>query len=756
MESFHNPSPSIPGPSKPEIIPDQSPPKIIGCLLDVSGSMRSALEVGRDDNATTDRFRAILSAAIKLARAEQSRDPSALMFVGAFGLLEEEPTIVDLCGVAEALVGEEKDKEKSGHDLLIRIANENRQEHIEKYIRTKLTDDEARMVYVYLGKHSEKIKEFTDAISSSLTVNLVHFSSEAVGNAVDSLEKVPIIHQSSRLVEAAGSPFNPIAPATAGEADVTSAKSTADVIEDWTVDRSEAMYLARRICKEWLQDFSKLEPRRVDKVVTLLQKLENNRTTGNSSDGGKPKSNTLLDKLRKHVYGRTPMQESLEQSLEVFKHHRDAENRVLVLFSDGVSTDGDPLPIAQQLKEADVIIATLYLTSDPNVTFQRHLHYEAANDWNDGQQTLFNMAHRVSCLEHPIPVLATLGWKIPSAGEAALHATVNSAAALDEFCSMLLAARFGSAETLLDILGRVDIDKYVHDEYVRNCSNPSDQGDAGVCYAHATAFVLHSALLRIVGRTGGYPTIEQIRDRILAKFPACDQGWNTEVVLRKAIKWYPPLRFDKVDEDAARQAVLRRRFVLSTFHLSEPGWDAFTQHFCSTAATRCDVLTRAKMEAHRDLEQDGGHAVALVDCTPNALTFVNSWGRDWGNEGRFSVENASSLESMYGRDDRTRARVTACFYDVYWWERKLDQSERMAYERRVQERLHERAEMYSGILEMEAQCPICRNISPVIEFGGNVLRAVCPAEGCGKGFKPQGDHLLQALYTRAGVSGTMN
>lgn len=86
----------------------------------------------------------------------------------------------------------------------------------------------------------------------------------------------------------------------------------------------------------------------------------------------------------------------------------------------------------------------------------------------------------------------------------------------------------------------------------------------------------------------------------------------------------------------------------------------------------------------------------------------------------------------------------------------MDRSEQVAYERRVQERLRERAEMYPGILEMEAQCPICRNISPVIEFGGNVLRAVCPAEGCGEGFKPQGDHLLQALYTRAGVSGTMD
>lgn len=503
-------------------MPGQSPPTIIGCLLDVSGSMRSALEVGRDDNATTDRLRAILSAAIKLGQAEQSRNPSASMFVGAFGLLEEEPTVVDLCGIAEALIGEEEDKETSGHDLLIRIANNNRQRHIEKYIRTKLTDDEARMVYVHLGLHPEKIQDFVEAIPPEKTVEELQTASKGVGAAMGTLGGLSLGLALAPFTGGASLVAGVVGVVGGGVAGIGIGKVAGEKIEDNEVENSEALRLARRICKEWLRDFGKLEPRRVDKVIMLLQKLQNNRTTGNSSDGREPESDTLLDKLRKHVYGRTPMRESLRQSLEVFKHRKNPKNRVLVLISDGVSTDGDPLPIVQQLKEADVIIATVYLTSDPNVTFQRHLHYKAANDWDDGQMTLFNMAHRVSCLEHPIPVLATLGWKIPSAGEAALHATVNSAAALDEFCSMLLAARFGSTETLLDILGRVDIDKYVHDEYVRNCSNPSDQGNAGVCYAHATAFVLHSALLRIVGRTGGYPTIKQIRHRILTEFPARD------------------------------------------------------------------------------------------------------------------------------------------------------------------------------------------------------------------------------------------
>ncbi|XTI93794.1 hypothetical protein V2W45_1524538 [Cenococcum geophilum] len=485
--------------------------------------------IGCDNNAATDRFCAILSATLKLTQAEQSRNPSALIFISAFRLLKKEPTVADLCGAAKALISKEKDIKKSG------------------YIRIKLTDNEARM-------HLEKIKEFAEAIPSSLIVNCVRVSLEAISNTVDFLEKVLIIKQTN----------------------ITSTNSTADNIKDWAVNQSEAIYLARRIYKEWLQDFRELESYRVDEVVT------------NSGNGQKPKSETLLNKLRKH----------------------SLENRVLVLFLDGVLTNGDPLPIMQQLKKENVIIVIVYLTSDPN---------------------------------------------------AALYTTVNSAAALNKFCSILLAAYFGLAKTLLNILSRVNLNKYINNK---------------VCYAYATAFILHSALLYIVGRTNSYPTIKQIRDRILTEFPEYNWGWNTEV--------YPPLRFNK--------AVLRRRFILSTFHLLKPGWDAFDRYFCSTAATRCNVLTRAKIEAHRDLKEDGGHAVALVGCAPNALT----------------VEDASSLKLMYERDDRARARVAACFYD-------LDRSERVAYKRR---------------------CLICRNISPVIKFGGNVLRAIYPAEGCGEGFKP--------------------
>src|SRR4051812_37082459 len=94
---------------------------VVGCLLDVSGSMRAALEAGRatPNEPGTERLRAVLRAALKVAQAEQRHDPGALVFVGAFGLRTDEgcPPTIDLVGAAaDAILGDSGQPHASGHD----------------------------------------------------------------------------------------------------------------------------------------------------------------------------------------------------------------------------------------------------------------------------------------------------------------------------------------------------------------------------------------------------------------------------------------------------------------------------------------------------------------------------------------------------------------------------------------------------------------------------------------------------------------
>jgi hypothetical protein len=786
---------------------------LVGCLLDVSGSMHAALESGRGDKDAVQRLRAVLNAALKLAEAEQRRDPDASMFVGAFGLAQGNPSVVDLCRVVDSLVaGQEEGQD--GHEMLIALANKHDKAHVSEYIRKKLSEHQARILCMHLQRHPERIAEFVDAIPAPQKMKNLRTTSIILGVVFGVATALPITIALARRLKESGllhsikipsmsfmdfvvaEPRSPaewlirtgnavpspvdalvdmfveiLAPFVGGLVVYTvylivvfaafagliicfaatgamigiflgskAGSTTGALVEDKAVENSKALELARSITKEWLYEFQGFKPQKVGVTISLLERLQD--LEDHKKGGEVTKDKSLLDTLREHMYGSTPMRKALMESLDVFQRAGDAARRVLVVLSDGSSTDGDPLPIARMLQQEKVVIASVYLTDDNNIS-SRQLHDRPDADWNEGQTILFEMAHRVASLTHPIPVLASLGWKIPSSGESSLFASICSTAALEEFCLMLLSARFGSADALLDVVGRVRLDAYIDDHLVRTCDNPSNQERSSSCYAHATAAVLHMALHRIVGRKGLYPSIVEIRDAILAKFPPGDGGRSTKSVLRTAVKWYHPLRFREVNEEGARQAVLRRRPVLSTFHLSDLGWNTFINHF-TNPVTRNNVLTHRDMDAYSSSPNVGGHAVVLTSCDPHSLTFLNSWGRDWGNQGSFSVENCATLE-LRGTD-----KFQVRFYDVYWLENDLTEEERKAYEAEIDEKLCAHVSEYSSIFELEYRCALCTVNSPIAKFKGNLYQTECPA--CHKTFEPEPGHLVQALYARAGLN----
>jgi hypothetical protein len=96
------------------------------------------------------------------------------------------------------------------------------------------------------------------------------------------------------------------------------------------VDNSDAIRLARRICNDWLADFANLRPRPVADVVSQLERLQEH-TDSNSE-------NTLLNTLRRYLYGLTPMKDTLEQSLAVLNRYPTAKQRVLLLVSNSLSS----------------------------------------------------------------------------------------------------------------------------------------------------------------------------------------------------------------------------------------------------------------------------------------------------------------------------------------------------------------------------------------------------------------------------------
>ena len=148
--------------------PSSPPAALIGCLFDVSGSMRSTLETGKGDKQAIERLHAVFSAALELAQAQQRQNSSTLMFIGAFGLDNKVTAVMDICSLVDALLDHTKGPEdnRTGHEELVALANKNNAAHVTQYIHTSLTEAQARILHIHLQRHPEMIQMFKNAIPS--------------------------------------------------------------------------------------------------------------------------------------------------------------------------------------------------------------------------------------------------------------------------------------------------------------------------------------------------------------------------------------------------------------------------------------------------------------------------------------------------------------------------------------------------------------------------------------------------------------
>jgi len=275
--------------------------------------------------------------------------------------------------------------------------------------------------------------------------------------------------------------------------------------------------------------------------------------------------------------------------------------------------------IASQLKHLNVVIATILLTDDKTLR-RRQLHYEAPRNWPQDQQTLLEMSSRASVGNDVMAVLAHVGWNVSSPKEVVLCANVDGADTCKECYSVLLSARSGSADVLVELIGQVELDVNIGQLYRRICMEPSDQGEIPTCYAHSAAVVAHMALLRIEGREGGYPSREEITSRLIHEFGA--DGAYEKDCLAAVTQFYRPLRFKMIDEHTTQQAVVHRP-ILTSFALSNRNWDAFCNHFENSNT----ILARANMAPYRkdllSIDETDTHSVALIGCDSRSLTFLN-------------------------------------------------------------------------------------------------------------------------------------
>lgn len=201
----------------------------------------------------------------------------------------------------------------------------------------------------------------------------------------------------------------------------------------------------------------------------------------------------------------------------------------------------------------------------------------------------------------------------------------------------------------------------------------TDQDGDPICWAHAIATIIILATRRIIGREA--PKFEDIKKELIQKY-GCHKN-DSYKVLKEILPKYG-LHFSEVPEDKVDlfNEYGSYMFYISCFYLPGEKWNDFSNFFDNPENKQKNNFLKSKdlcITKPNDIyrKNDGGHAVVCIDQNSSFLTYLNSWGNDWGIQGKFSMERGAISNIIY--------------YSVYFLENELTNEEKHCNEKRQKE-----------------------------------------------------------------------
>jgi hypothetical protein len=238
----------------------------------------------------------------------------------------------------------------------------------------------------------------------------------------------------------------------------------------------------------------------------------------------------------------------------------------------------------------------------------------------------------------------------------------------------------------------------------------ANEQDRGTCYANASAAVLHLAMRRILGRENGYPDFHELKNEMIKAYGP--DGADTRKVLQKICPKYR-LRSQIVCINGAKEAVAKKRPVVARFRLTDDEWKAFSRFYKTNPM---GILTQNELDVRKrptsPPPDTSGHAVVLTSYNSSCLTFMNSWGQKWGDNGFFRIQNAEVLQLE--------------LFDVYWTLNDLTEGEKEYYRKNGSDVATMLMNLLEALQKAVYTFPKCEQTSSSSEFAGTLSKFQCP------------------------------
>lgn len=431
----------------------------------------------------------------------------------------------------------------------------------------------------------------------------------------------------------------------------------------------------------------------------------------------------IMKAISPFIYGRTPLFEALDKTLPIFSKDEFSEHsKVLFILSDGLPTDlGDVHLVSERLKNLNVIVVGCFISRYSNVK-PRKLYNVEQDDWNEGAKFLFKLSSTIPSQLLPRTIFIKRGWDIDiSNNETKLFLQINHPDHIHEACNLARNV-VCCQDSLSDLLVSVSLDIYINQSTNRFTAK---EQEGATCYANASAAVLHLSMKRILGRDGGYPDFNELREKIISLHGK--DGANTINVLEGITPEYR-LHCKLVNAKDAMKAIVAKRPVVATFRLTDIEWTQFSKFFRRDPS---GILTKAEIDLDKRDPADklSGHAVVFTSFNSECFRFMNSWGDNWADMGFFKVENCKVLDLK--------------FIDVFWTLNDLSKREIDYFKEHGADVADKIMKNLIGLQEAKYKCPICKTISLVTDFSGSLKEAICPR--CEGTFRSDKDGNILAL-----------
>ncbi|CAG2249943.1 unnamed protein product [Mytilus edulis] len=384
--------------------------------------------------------------------------------------------------------------------------------------------------------------------------------------------------------------------------------------------------------------------------------------------------NEIMKAVEPFIYGSTPLFQALNETWKIFADRKyTSYEKVLFVLSDGEPTDrGDIKQIVQLLERYKVTVVSCYINRHSYIQ-PRRLYSVENGSWNKGAKFLFKLSSTISSQLLPRTIFIKTGWEIDiDNNETKLFLQIN------------------------------------HEDNIHDACSLAKQQEYSTCYANATATVLHLSMMRIIGRDGGHPTFNALRNEIIKKH-GIDGAYPFDVLEGIAPKYR--LQFQTVSAQDAMIAVASKRPVIASFYLTNLEWKQFSAFY---ERQPTGILSKAKIDLRNRDPRDtlSGHAVVLTSFNSKSLRFMNSWGSNWANMGFFRVQNSEVLDFDY--------------IDVFWTLNDLSEQEIKKFEVHGAEVACKLINNLKSLQKSVYRCPICRDNSLVTAYSGSLKEAVCP------------------------------